>query len=79
MYDIVRNNLAALMIIDGLGAASLPRYLAPITSAVTAARNEARLHIPAGILRIPVFSVPIACFSQESQFFLNKKEQKPLQ
>ena len=28
-----------------------------------------RLHIPAGILRIPVFSVPIACFSQESQFW----------
>ena len=28
------------------------------TDAITAAR----LHIPAGILRIPVFSVPIACF-----------------
>jgi hypothetical protein len=27
-----------------------------------------RLHIPAGILRIPVFSVPVAFFSQESQF-----------
>ena len=46
----------------------------------------ARLHIPAGILRIPVFSVPIACFSQESQFlfhsnlvYRNKKEQKPSQ
>ena len=39
MYNIVRNNLAALMMIDGLGAASLPRYLAPITSAATAARN----------------------------------------
>jgi len=24
------------------------------------------LHILAGILRIPVFSIPIACFSQES-------------
>jgi hypothetical protein len=24
----------------------------------------ARLHIPAGILRIPVFSVPVAFFSQ---------------
>ena len=44
------------------------------------------LHIPAGILRIPVFSVLITCFSQESQFlfrrnlvFWNKKEQKPSQ
>jgi hypothetical protein len=27
-----------------------------------------RLHIPAGILRIPVFSVPVAFFSQESRF-----------
>ena len=49
-------------------------------------RIGARLHIPAGILRIPVFSVPIACFSQESQFsfrsnlvFRNKQEQKPSQ
>ena len=48
--------------------------------------STARLHIPAGILRIPVFSVPIACFSQESQFsfrsnlvYRNKKEQKPSQ
>jgi hypothetical protein len=48
--------------------------------------RSSRLHIPAGILRIPVFSVPIACFSQESQFlfrsnlvFRNKKEQKPSQ
>ena len=47
---------------------------------------EPRLHIPAGILRIPVFSVPITCFSQESQFlfrsnlvYRNKKEQKPSQ
>ena len=39
MYNIVRNNLAALMIIDGLGAASLPQYLAPIASAATAAQN----------------------------------------
>ncbi len=30
----------------------------------------ARLHIPAGILRIPVFSVPVAFFSQESRFLL---------
>ncbi len=28
--------------------------------------SEARLHIPAGILRIPAFSVPVAFFSQES-------------
>ena len=28
----------------------------------------ARLHIPAGILRIPAFSVPVALFSQESRF-----------
>ncbi len=27
-----------------------------------------RLHIPTGILRIPVFSVPVAFFSQESRF-----------
>ena len=47
---------------------------------------SSRLHIPAGILRIPVFSVPIACFSQESQFsfrsnlvYRKKKEQKPSQ
>jgi len=47
---------------------------------------QPRLHIPAGILRIPVFSVPNACFWQESQFsfrsnlvFRNKKEQKPSQ
>ena len=44
--------------------------------------SHARLHIPARILRIPVFSVLIACFSQESQFsfrsnlvYRNKKEQ----
>jgi hypothetical protein len=29
-------------------------------------RAAARLHIPAGILRIPVFSAPVALFSQES-------------
>ena len=47
---------------------------------------KTRLHIPAGILRIPVFSVPIAFFSQESQFsfhsnlvYRKKKEQKPSQ
>ena len=40
MYNVVRNNLAALMRIDGLGAASLPEYLAPVVSApATAAQN----------------------------------------
>ena len=32
---------------------------------VAADGTESRLHIPAGILRIPVFSVPVALFSQE--------------
>jgi hypothetical protein len=32
----------------------------------------ARLHIPAGILRIPAFSVPVAFFSQESQFLFQR-------
>jgi hypothetical protein len=46
----------------------------------------ARLHIPAGILWIPVFSVPIASVSQESQYwfrsnlvFPEEKGVKPLQ
>ena len=30
--------------------------------------RRTRLHIPAGILRIPVFSVPVALFPQESGF-----------
>jgi hypothetical protein len=30
--------------------------------------TEARLHIPAGILRIPVFPISVALFSQKSQF-----------
>ncbi len=30
--------------------------------------SNSRLHIPAGILRIPAFSVPVALFSQESRF-----------
>ncbi len=30
--------------------------------------HRSRLHIPAGILRIPVFSVPVALFPQESRF-----------
>jgi len=33
-----------------------------------APRQIARLVIPAGILRIPVFSSPVALFSQESRF-----------
>jgi hypothetical protein len=33
---------------------------------------EARLPIPAGILRIPVFSAPVALFSQESQFLFHR-------
>jgi len=33
---------------------------------------SSRLHIPAGILRIPEFSVPMACFSQESQFLFRR-------
>jgi hypothetical protein len=32
----------------------------------TGVEAESRLLIPAGILRIPVFSVPVAFFSQES-------------
>jgi hypothetical protein len=32
----------------------------------------ARLHIPAGILRIPVFSVPVALFPQESGFLFRR-------
>jgi hypothetical protein len=31
-----------------------------------------RLHIPAGILGIPVFSVPVAFFSQESRFLFRR-------
>ena len=31
-----------------------------------------RLHIPAGILRIPVFSVPVALFPQESRFLFRR-------
>jgi hypothetical protein len=31
-----------------------------------------RLVIPAGILRIPVFSVPVALFSQESRFLFRR-------
>ncbi len=33
---------------------------------------SARLVIPAGILRIPVFSVPVALFSQESRFLFRR-------
>ena len=33
---------------------------------------QARLVIPAGILRIPVFSVPVALFSQESRFLFRR-------
>jgi len=58
----------------------------PLNSTSGLRVHQPRLHIPAGILRIPVFSVPIACFSQESQFlfssnlvYQNKKEQKPSQ
>ncbi len=46
--------------------------LAPLTSLVGECSQtkvtRARLPIPAGILRIPVFSAPVALFSQESQF-----------
>ncbi len=31
-----------------------------------------RLHIPVGILRIPVFSVPVALFPQESRFLFRR-------
>ena len=31
-----------------------------------------RLHFPAGILRIPVFSIPVALFSQESRFLFRR-------
>ena len=31
-----------------------------------------RLPIPAGILRIPVFSIPVAFFSQESRFLFRR-------
>ena len=46
----------------------------PVTFArAMAAKNlVARLPIPAGILRIPVFSVPVALFSQESQFLFRR-------
>jgi hypothetical protein len=30
------------------------------------------LHIPAGILRIPVFSIPVARFEQESRFLFRR-------
>jgi hypothetical protein len=33
---------------------------------------RARLPIPAGILRIPVFSAPVAFFSQESRFLFRR-------
>jgi hypothetical protein len=33
---------------------------------------HARLHIPAGILRIPVFSVLVALFPQESRFLFRR-------
>ncbi len=35
-------------------------------------RLNPRLHFPAGILRIPVFSVPVALFSQESRFLFSR-------
>ncbi len=35
-------------------------------------QSGARLPIPAGILWIPVFSVPVAFFSQESQFLFRR-------
>ncbi len=35
-------------------------------------RHSARLPIPAGILRIPVFSVHVALFSQESRFLFRR-------
>jgi hypothetical protein len=38
----------------------------------TVFKSEARLPIPAGILRIPVFSVPVALFSQESRFLFRR-------
>ncbi len=34
--------------------------------------SGARLHIPAGILRIPVFSVLVALFPQESRFLFRR-------
>ncbi len=33
---------------------------------------QSRLHFPAGILRIPVFSVPVALFPQESWFLFRR-------
>ena len=33
---------------------------------------HARLHIPVGILQIPVFSVPVALFPQESRFMFRR-------
>jgi hypothetical protein len=36
------------------------------------ANRKTRLHIPAGILRIPAFSIPVAFFSQESRFLFRR-------
>jgi hypothetical protein len=36
--------------------------------------HHPRLPFPAGILRIPVFSVPVALFPQESGFLFRRKK-----
>ena len=82
---LVGRLLGSLRVVNSL--LGLPwRKILLISSCYMTLLCGTRLHIPAGILRIPVFSVPINCFSQESQFsfrsnlvYRKKKEQKPSQ
>jgi hypothetical protein len=54
----------AIFIMEGTPVANKRIATKPLTINLP----DARLHFPAGILRIPVIPVPVACFSQESRF-----------
>ncbi len=45
----------------------IPSFVSPIVTTLL----WPRLHISAGILWIPVFSIPVACFKQKSQFLFH--------
>jgi hypothetical protein len=47
-------------------------FICSLNRLVVTDEEDARLPIPAGILRIPVFSAPVALFSQESRFLFRR-------
>jgi hypothetical protein len=79
--DFVQLHKYIMLVVDVMFVNGLPFLVTSPRglSLVTIEHLPSRLPIPAGILRIPVFSVPVAPFSQESRFLFRRNFLEPPQ